>query len=755
MGYARYVGRVGGLAVGLGIGAAVAGLGGIACADDTAGTATNSDSGHTAESAGASDTGVKADPTAVTDTGTGSTASPTARRNGAGRDLPRATVRSSGGSLSATRRSALHRPAPKADTTPKPGASDQQPASDASESGPVEPTPTSAPQPPVRSASVPQTDPPPAEPPAGTAVAALQEKGKAKGSLPASQLSAEDPTRVEQAADDVTTPVKAATESPTTAVPNASISLGTNGVDVSELRQADTTQPDPTVIGVSSGKPATQVMAALVADGPDPSALAAPAPASSPPTLLDVLAIIGRELSRTFFNQTPTLAYMATEDKRLADGRIVGYLHPSDADSAVLTYSATDPVHGDVVVASDGTFTYAPDPGYIGPDEFDVTVSDAIGNGFHIHGLTGLFNLVTFGIFGLSEDTSTQHVTVGLDNKVLVSGLDKPTDFRFLPDGRILIAQKTGAIRIYKDGQLLDQPLVVLPVSTNGESGLEGFAVDPQFATNGYIYVAYTTTAHYERLSRLTVTGDTVNLAVAEKVLLELTETSGDIHHGGAVAFGPDGKLYWGLGDNGDRQNAQKLSTLRGKVLRLDPDGSVPADNPFVGVSGARPEIYALGLRNPYRFAVAPGNKLLTADVGEVSWEEVNLLMPGANYGWPLQEGACNGCGFVNPIYTYPHGAGAAISSVLVYTGSELGPDYQNKVFIADYIQGWVKVLTCNADYTSCSGEAVFDSQAGKTIQLLQGPGDDNGIYRLTYEGVLSRIGGLGEAPARIGDILT
>ena len=116
MGYARYVGRVGGLAVGLGIGAAVAGLGGIACADDTAGTATNSDSGHAAESAGASDTGVKADPTAVTDTGTGSTASPTARRNGAGRDLPRATVRSSWcGSLSATRRSALHRPAPKAE----------------------------------------------------------------------------------------------------------------------------------------------------------------------------------------------------------------------------------------------------------------------------------------------------------------------------------------------------------------------------------------------------------------------------------------------------------------------------------------------------------------------------------------------------------------------------------------------------------------------------------------------------------------
>src|SRR4029077_13623667 len=107
-----------------------------------------------------------------------------------------------------------------------------------------------------------------------------------------------------------------------------------------------------------------------------------------------------------------------------------------------------------------------------------------------IHGLTGLFNLLTFGIFNLSGDTSTQHITVGFDRTVLVSGLDQATDFRFLPDGRILIAQKTGAIRVYKNGPLLAQPLVVLPVSTNGESGLEGFAVDPQFQTNGYLYVA-------------------------------------------------------------------------------------------------------------------------------------------------------------------------------------------------------------------------------------------------------------------------
>jgi len=127
---------------------------------------------------------------------------------------------------------------------------------------------------------------------------------------------------------------------------------------------------------------------------------------------------------------------------------------------------------------------------------------------------------------------------------------------------------------------------------------------------------------------------------------------------------------------------------LRGKVVRINPDGSVPLDNPSFNVMGARREIYAVGFRNPYRFAAAPGDKLLVADVGEVSFEEVNLLMRGANYGWPQQEGLCNGCASVNPIYAYPHGAGAPITSVLVYTGSEFGPSYQNKVFIADLIQG-------------------------------------------------------------------
>jgi aldose sugar dehydrogenase len=735
MGYARYIGHVGGLAVALGIGAAVTGLGGTAWADETSGATTNSESGQKAEAADAASTGGKAGPTARTD------ADPTAANTAStgpdrdAKDVPRVRVSSSGGVLSGTRQSNASKTASKPESDPVTDGLDQQPPSDPPKDAPIEP-PDTAPQdtpPEVIPESVEQPKPAAVEPTTDQAAAASQ----TKSSHPQSKIAAQ----VQRADDGATADTLA-----TIATKDLPKSIDSNGVNGSDPQLADTTglatQPVPKAPAVPSADPVTQVVSGLLAAvGLNPNATDAPQPAP-PPTLLDVLAMIGREFLRTFFNQTPTMAYIPIHNSFLADGRIVGNLHPMDGDSAVLTYTATDPAHGDVVANPDGTFTYTPDPGYTGPDEFDVTVSDTIGNGFHIHGLTGLFNLLTFGVFNLSGDTSTQHITVGLDRTVLVSGLNQSTDFRFLPDGRILIAQQTGAIRIYKDGQLLSQPLVVLPVSTNGESGLQGFAVDPQFASNGYLYVAYTTVDHHERLSRLAVTGDTVT---AELMLLETTETSGDIHHGGAIAFGPDGKLYWGLGDNGNGLNAQDLTTLRGKVLRLNPDGSAPGDNPFVNTLGARPEIYAVGLRNPYRFAAAPGDKFLVADVGQVSFEEVNLLMPGSNYGWPQHEGLCNGCGFVNPIYAYPHGAGAAITSVLAYTGSEFGPSYQNKVFIADLIQGWIKVLTCTSDYTSCGGEAMFDSQAGMTIQLLQGPDDDN-IYRLTYQGELSRIGLFGSA---------
>ncbi len=343
-----------------------------------------------------------------------------------------------------------------------------------------------------------------------------------------------------------------------------------------------------------------------------------------------------------------------------------------------------------------------------------------------------------------------------LERTTLASGLNEPTDFRFLPDGTILIAEKSGAIKVYQNGQLLGTPLITLSTQSDVERGVAGIGIDPDFATNHYIYVSYTGADNHERLSRLTISGYTGDptsetlSAGAENVLYRVTDEAANYHQGGGIQFGPDGKLYWSLGDNFDFSNSQSLDNPHGKILRLDvrnlnADGTAtaPADNPFVNTPGALPEIYAYGLRNPFRFVFTPTGQILEADVGGAAWEEINVITAGANYGWPLAEGNCSGCAFVNPLYTYAHTGpplyAGAISSILVYTGDALGAQYANKVFIADYAQQWMKDLSFDSQYSSFIGENMFDEAAGTTVQLLQGP--DGNIYQLTiYPGTLSMI---------------
>lgn len=331
---------------------------------------------------------------------------------------------------------------------------------------------------------------------------------------------------------------------------------------------------------------------------------------------------------------------------------------------------------------------------------------------------------------------------------MVAGGLKSPVDFQFLPDGRIVVAEKAGTIRIVDDGTVSKRPLVRLPVLTQGERGINGITVDPDFDTNGYIYVAYTTLTAHDRLARLTVVGNRVAFG-SQKVLLQTTDRSAFYHRGGALGFAPDGTLYWGLGDNKNGANAQDPTSLHGKIIRINPDGTVPTGNPDLG-PGALPVIYASGLRNPFRLTFTPTGQLLVADVGENSFEELNLVTAGGNYGWPDAEGNCNSCGFDNPIYTYAHdGNSAAITSVLFYDGGLLGAAYQDKVFIADEVQGWIKVLTCSADFSSCGNVQDFDLQAGTSVVLRQAP--DGSIYQLTYApGELVRIAGASPAAAQL-----
>ena len=502
----------------------------------------------------------------------------------------------------------------------------------------------------------------------------------------------------------------------------------------------------------------------LAAFGFGPQATNGPvAPAVPQPTLLEVLAGAWREISRTFFNQGPTIAYDPGENS-LVDGSIVGKLTPVDADSTNITFSSSKPAHGDVTVDPDGTFTYTPDATYSGYDSFEVSVSDA-GSGFHIHGLPGLLNLVTFGLLGDSGHTHTQTVTIGdapsggYTVTTVVSGLNQPTDFRFLPDGRILIAEKGGAIKVSnEDGQLQSTPLVTLPTKTVWARGLTAVEVDPDYEQNGYIYVSYIRDDNYQRLSRLTVTDPTAEVLTvdpdSEVVLVQGTQLADDDHHGGGLSFGPDGKLYWSTGDNVccsviDGSNSRNLSNMYGKVLRLNPDGTAPDDNPFYDGDGPNYDaIYATRFRNPFRLTFTPDGQLLVVDVGQSVWEEVNLVTAGADYGWPKAEGPCDGSGttscstpssYANPIYAYRHTAGGnSITAVMAYTGTPSSSG-QNTVLIADSTQGWVKELTFNSDYSALISERLFEDAApGATNKLAQGP--DGSIYQLTFDGKLTRI---------------
>jgi glucose/arabinose dehydrogenase len=283
-----------------------------------------------------------------------------------------------------------------------------------------------------------------------------------------------------------------------------------------------------------------------------------------------------------------------------------------------------------------------------------------------------------------------------------VAGLDRPTAMEFAPDGRLFVAEQGGALRVVKGGQLLPAPFLRVGVDSQGERGLLGVAFDPAFATNGFVYVYYTVPGSpaHNRVSRFTAAGD-VAVPGSEVAILDLDplSTTATNHNGGAIHFGADGKLYVGVGENARASEAQSLASRLGKVLRINPDGSIPSDNPFINVAqGANRAIWALGLRNPFTFAVQPGSGLIFInDVGQVTWEEINAGAAGVNYGWPATEGPTTDPRFVTPIHAYQHGA----SGVCAVTGgafynpavASFPPDYVGAYFFADLCGDFIRRL--------------------------------------------------------------
>ncbi len=231
--------------------------------------------------------------------------------------------------------------------------------------------------------------------------------------------------------------------------------------------------------------------------------------------------------------------------------------------------------------------------------------------------------------------------------ELVAEELKAPWALDFAPDGRIFITEKEGNIRVFANGELQDAPyLIIEDVAPEGEGGLLGLAVDPNFDANGYFYVYYSyKEASGALANRVVRWQDAGQTAVNPTVILD--GIPGDrIHNGGRLKFGPDGKLYVTIGDAASRILAQDLTSLAGKILRLNADGTVPADNPFPGSP-----VYSYGHRNPQGLAWHPETgDLFATEHGPVGQDEVNLIVPGGNYGWPEVGGDETGEGFIPPV---------------------------------------------------------------------------------------------------------
>jgi glucose/arabinose dehydrogenase len=312
-----------------------------------------------------------------------------------------------------------------------------------------------------------------------------------------------------------------------------------------------------------------------------------------------------------------------------------------------------------------------------------------------------------------SEHTSGLPVVGSLRAVEVATGLSDPL-YLTAPagDARLFVVEQEGRVRIIKGGVLVPQPFldITARVSSGGERGLLSIAFHPRYATNGYVYASYTDLAGNTRIERYSVSPtnpDAADPASAQLVLSVVQPYAN--HNGGLVVFGPDGMFYVGLGDGGSggdpQNNGQSRATLLGKLLRLDVDGgtpyAIPAGNPFIGQAGSRSEIWALGLRNPWRFAFDRiAGLLYVADVGQNQWEEISVVpanRPGVNYGWRILEGndcygaaTCNSQGLERPVVEYSHADGCSVTGGAPYRGS-LIPGIAGHYFYSDYCAGFLR----------------------------------------------------------------
>jgi glucose/arabinose dehydrogenase len=315
--------------------------------------------------------------------------------------------------------------------------------------------------------------------------------------------------------------------------------------------------------------------------------------------------------------------------------------------------------------------------------------------------------------------------------EVVATNLEVPWALAFAPDGRLFVTERPGRLRVIENGQLREEPVAELPVAHVGEGGLMGVVLDPDFQQNGHLYVMYTYSEGgtlLNRISRLTVQG---NLASEETTLLEGIP-GGRNHDGGRLFIGPDGKLYAGTGEGGQRNLSQDLDSLAGKVLRMNLDGSIPEDNPF-----PNSYIYTYGHRNPQGIDRHPGNGQIylsehgpSGEMGLCCRDEINRLVPGGNYGWPIVTGIQGDERFINPLLFSGVEDTWAPAGLAIYQGEPLAA-WEGNLFFGALRGRHLHRVVLNDDLTEAvSEERLFEGRYGRIRAVAVGP--DGYLYFTT-----------------------
>lgn len=373
--------------------------------------------------------------------------------------------------------------------------------------------------------------------------------------------------------------------------------------------------------------------------------------------------------------------------------------------------------------------------------------------------IKSVFGVIAFGGVVAMTPANARPTLPGFEMTTYASGVSSPTAITFAPDGRLFAAEQGGNLRVIVNGVTQATPFATLPVDPSGERGLLGVAFDPNFASNNFVYVYHTVIdgqTRFNRVTRFTANG---NVAVpgSEFTVVDLDPLSGATNHnGGAIHFGADGKLYVAVGDNATRANSQTLANRHGKILRINADGTIPSDNPFFNTAtGANRSIYALGLRNPFTFGIQPGTGLTYInDVGENTWEEINVLGAGLNFGWGSNGGANEGPfdplafpTFAPPLVAYQHGSGTdrgfSIAGGSFYNPAvnSFGASYIGDYFYADFVNGWIRSVDAGTSNTS-----LFASDLGNITDLQVGA--DGALYYTNRQnGTVGRISAVVTVP--------